>query len=96
MAAPATGYKVDETTTVTGSGGVQTQTSANSETKSWYNYDQTTNVVTSKGECYVVKTADGKYAKIKITDYYSPDSAKKSGYYTFQYMYHSDGSTNFH
>lgn len=39
---------------------------------------------------YVVKTSDGKYAKVWLKSYYSAINA--SGYVTFQYKYQADGS----
>jgi hypothetical protein len=41
---------------------------------------------------YIVKTADGKYAKIWIKSYYSATNV--SGYVSFQYKYQPDGSKN--
>jgi hypothetical protein len=41
---------------------------------------------------YVVKTGDGKYAKVWIKSYYSATNA--SGYVTIQYKYQADGSKN--
>jgi hypothetical protein len=39
---------------------------------------------------YIVKTADGKYAKVWFKSYYSATNV--SGYVTFQYKYQPDGS----
>jgi hypothetical protein len=39
---------------------------------------------------YIVKTADGKFAKVWFKSYYSATNV--SGYVTFQYKYQSDGS----
>jgi hypothetical protein len=39
---------------------------------------------------YIVKTNDGKYAKVWLKSYYSASNA--SGYVTFQYKYQPDGS----
>jgi hypothetical protein len=39
---------------------------------------------------YIVKTAEGKYAKVWFRSYYS--AANVSGYVTFQYKYQPDGS----
>jgi hypothetical protein len=41
---------------------------------------------------YVVKTADGKYAKLWIKSYYTATNV--SGYVTIQYKYQQDGSKN--
>ncbi len=40
---------------------------------------------------YVVKTAEGKYAKIWLKDYYNDDS--QSGFVKMQYLYQKGGST---
>jgi len=42
---------------------------------------------------YIVKTADGKYAKVWFKSYYS--AADQSGYITMQYKYQPDGSKRF-
>ncbi len=42
-------------------------------------------------EIYVVKTAQGKYSKIWLKDYYNDNS--ESGFVTMQYFYQKDGST---
>ena len=64
----------------------------------WYNYNPQTNVVTPvPGRTLVVRTADGRYAKIRIVSYYrgAPDvigDDSESRYYTFDYVFQSDGS----
>ncbi|GIV60442.1 MAG: hypothetical protein KatS3mg044_1397 [Rhodothermaceae bacterium] len=67
----------------------------------WYNYDSQTNVVTPiPGRTIVVRTADGRYAKLRILSYYkgNPDpgaidpAANPSRYYTFEYVFQPDGS----
>ncbi|WP_336665042.1 HmuY family protein [Elizabethkingia meningoseptica] len=72
--------------------------------KSWYNYNRDTNIVTPiAGNIIIVKTGDGKYAKIQITSYYkgapaniSTDAAMNdSGYYTFKFALQTDGSKTF-
>ncbi len=66
--------------------------------KGWYNYNQTTNVITPiPGRVLLVRTADGKYAKLEILSYYkdapaAPDATSASRYYTFRYIYQPDGS----
>ncbi len=64
----------------------------------WYNYNQTTNIITSiPGRVLIVRTGDGKYAKMEILSYYkdapaTPDPTSTSRYYTFRYSYQPDGS----
>ena len=42
---------------------------------------------------YIVKTADGKYAKVKVLSFYNDEG--KSGYVQFSYVYQPNGSKNF-
>ena len=64
----------------------------------WYNYNQTNNIISPiPGKVFVVRTGDGKYAKMEILSYYqgapaAPDANSASRYYTFRYIYQSDGS----
>ena len=67
----------------------------------WYNYDPTTHIITPiPGRTIVVRTADGRYAKVRILSYYkgAPDpgtidpEANPSRYYTFEYVFQPDGS----
>jgi hypothetical protein len=66
----------------------------------WYNYDGATNIVTPiAGKVFVVKTHDGKYAKMEIISYYkdapaNPDATSLTRYFTFKYVYQPNG-TNF-
>ncbi|MDJ1503707.1 HmuY family protein [Xanthocytophaga agilis] len=68
--------------------------------KSWYSYDQTTHIVTPiAGKFLLIKTADGKYAKVEILSYYkgapaSPDATKadETSFYTFRYVYQPNGT----
>ena len=48
---------------------------------------------TPNNHVYIVKTADGKYAKIKIENFYNDEG--KSGFVTFSYVYQADGSKVF-
>lgn len=73
-----------------------------SNPEKWYNYSGPPNhVITPKpGFVIVLKTADGKYAKLRIISYYkgapaAPDFNSIPRYYTFEYVYQSDGSRNF-
>ncbi|MCU0472995.1 MAG: HmuY family protein [Bacteroidales bacterium] len=59
---------------------------------SWFTIElatQGTQIVPSD-DIYIVKTADGKYAKVWFKSYYS--TTNLSGYVTFQYKYQADGS----
>lgn len=90
--APVDGYKIDETgapAIPTGSG------------KGWYNYNSQTHIITPiPGVVLVIRTGDGKFAKVQILSYYkgapeTPSSLSQSGYYTFRYVYQPDGSRKF-
>jgi hypothetical protein len=74
---------------------------------SWYSYNFATNIITPvPGKILVVRTANGKYAKVEITNYYKggvtpaadasdADKTAKQRYYTFRFTYQSNGSKNF-
>jgi hypothetical protein len=92
--APASGFVADD---IKGSG-------------SWYNYTATTEpqhaIIPVPGKIIVLKTTDGKYAKVEILSYYkgNPSTSSESfkelttrpaaKTYTFRYVYQADGSTN--
>jgi len=95
--APADGYKRDATGAPAISG--------------WYTYTATTEpqhaILTVPGKIFVIKTADGKYAKVEMISYYkgNPNTTTAafadlttrpaSRYYTFRYAYQGDGTTSF-
>ncbi len=64
----------------------------------WYNYDAAANLITPKaGRVLIIRTADGKYARLEILSYYKgapaiPTATDKSRFYTFRYFYQPDGS----
>ncbi|WP_375444206.1 HmuY family protein [uncultured Fibrella sp.] len=65
----------------------------------WYNYNSSTNIVTPiPGRVLVIRTGDGKYAKLEVLSYYenapaAPVATSRSRFYTFRYVYQPDGST---
>ena len=69
--------------------------------KGWYNYDAPTNIISPiAGKVLLIKTADGKHAKMEILSYYkgapaTPNSSSQSRYYTFRYVYQPDGTVKF-
>ncbi len=100
--APESGYVADSDTTLAipkGSG------------KGWYNYTGEGNppnaIIPIPGQIIVLKTADGKYAKMEILSYYqgNPDTSTpvfadvatrpKGKYYTFRYVVQTNGSRKF-
>ncbi len=90
--APTSGYNQDDGASLALSSGGG---------NGWYNYNPTTHLVTPvPGRVIVVRTADGRYAKVSIQSYYkdapaSPTQASESGYYTFRYVFQPDGSRSF-
>lgn len=66
----------------------------------WYTYAN--NVVSATpGRVLIIRTADGRYAKVRILGYYrgnpatvDPNTAQDR-YYTFEYIFQPDGSRNF-
>jgi hypothetical protein len=89
--APTTGYAVDSASgygVPSGSG------------NGWYNYNPAAMVLSPiPGRFLIVRTADGKYAKVRILNYYqgNPDPVDPftdlERFYTFEYVYQPDGST---
>lgn len=75
--------------------------------KGWYNYDGPTNLLTPiPGRVLVIKTANGKYAKVEILNYYkggvtpsatAADNVKinEQRYYKFRYTFQGNGTTGF-
>ena len=67
----------------------------------WYNYNPAAQTVTPiPGRVLHVKTADGKYAKIRIVSYYqgapeTPTAESTARYYTLDYVFQPDGSRQF-
>lgn len=62
----------------------------------WYNYANTI-ITPIPGRVLVVRTGDGKYAKVEILSYYrgapaTPTATSVSRYYTFRYVYQPNGS----
>ncbi|PIS25956.1 MAG: hypothetical protein COT45_01435 [bacterium (Candidatus Stahlbacteria) CG08_land_8_20_14_0_20_40_26] len=90
--APESGYVVDTILTYADMGGTH-EYSGNPDMKDWYNMSGMPPTFTALDTVYVVKTADGKYAKVKILNYY--DAQHNSGFITFKYVYQPNGSRNF-
>ncbi len=90
--APADGYEIEGEKTYaipTGSG------------NGWYNYDSKNMIIRPiPGVVLVIRTADGKYAKMQILNYYkgAPENITQddiSRFYKFEYVYQPDGSRSF-
>jgi hypothetical protein len=72
--------------------------------KGWYNYNHSTFEITPiPGVVLAIRTADGKYAKVKILSYYYgyPDSIPTDVYsridrtYSFKYVFQPNGTKKF-
>ena len=67
----------------------------------WYHYNPSTHIISPiAGKIIVVKTNDGRYAKLEILSYYQNsqpnDDLSNSQFYTFNYVYQPNtGVTNF-
>ncbi|MGF1533614.1 MAG: HmuY family protein [Bernardetiaceae bacterium] len=67
----------------------------------WYNYNPGANTITPiPGRVLVIRTADGRFAKLEIVSYYrgapaEPTMMDPARYYTFRYAFQPDGSRNF-
>lgn len=91
--APTTGYAYDTTST--------NLAIDNGLTTGWYNYDDNTHAFSPKaGRFFVMKSADGHYAKMEILSvnyagFNPPNPTPDSLIYKFRYTYQADGSVNF-
>jgi hypothetical protein len=88
--ATAAGY-VDDTIATISADSIVTE---NLAIKSWYDYNWLTHLLRPKPYVYVIRTADGKYAKLRLVSYYC-EGGQASGCFTFEYMYQGDGSRRF-
>jgi hypothetical protein len=64
--------------------------SYNPAMEKWFDYSYLANVLVPKPLVYLVRTHDGKYAKMHILSYYCAN--KSAGCLTFEYVYQGDGS----
>lgn len=83
----------DSVTTVPRTGYVRSRAgtdTTNAATEDWYDYSFTSHLLRPRPRTYAVRTADGKYAKIRILGYYCPGA--RPGCVTFRYVYQGDGS----
>jgi len=94
--APESGYVEDTIMTFTGHEG-EYERSCNPVLLGWYEMVGMPPTFYPTDSVYVVKTADGKYAKVQFLDYYYYDAEgnRHSGYISFKYVYQPDGSRDF-
>jgi HmuY protein len=90
LEAPAEGYVEDTIASIN----PDTITTENLAIKGWYHYNFLTHVLRPKANVYVVRTADGKSAKMRLVSYYC-DGGQASGCFTIEYVYQGNGSRSF-
>ncbi|MEA5128712.1 MAG: HmuY family protein [Proteiniphilum sp.] len=94
--APTSGYVVDTDFEISDVGGglppPTKMSTANPELCKAIGFTGPPPAYTPNEVVYVVKTADGKYAKVLFTSFY--DVTGNSGFITFKYVYQPDGSTD--
>ena len=94
--APTSGYVTDVEFEISDVGGglppPTKMSTANAELSKAIGFTGPPPAYTPNEHVYVVKTADGKYAKMIITSFYNEKA--ESGYITFSYVYQADGSTD--
>lgn len=98
--APETGFKRDTLITTDTSAATQYAIPTGSG-NGWYTYDFATNyIAATPGVVLIIKTGDGKYAKVEIQSYYKDKDPQPMPnptnfrYYTFRFAYQPDGSRN--
>lgn len=93
--APTSGYTVDgdlDIRLTPAMPPVYVTSTANSVCDDWATYDHDEHAWVFVEKVFIVKTADGKYAKIWLKSFL--DDEDNSGTITMEYAYQSDGSTN--
>jgi HmuY protein len=81
--APADGYLATEAA----------RDSVNRAIDRWYIYSWISHILKSSDHVYVVRTADGRYAKMRIVSYYCMGAMP--GCMTFEYVYQESGDRSF-
>ncbi|MCG8469208.1 MAG: HmuY family protein [Gemmatimonadetes bacterium] len=56
----------------------------------WYEYSFFAHTLEPKDQVYVIRSAEGMYAKLRILSYYCPEATP--GCVTFEYVFQGDGS----
>jgi hypothetical protein len=87
---PREGYMEDTIASIN----PETITTENLAIKAWYHYNFLTHVLHPKANVYAIRTADGKYAKMRLVSYYCA-GGQASGCFTIEYVYQGDGSRHF-
>lgn len=101
LEAPQTGYAYDTIPTVPGDAPLYAIDGNPRSANAWYIYQPTDHKIISKaGWFFVVKTADGKYAKLEISEATyagwdgNPTHLPDTLIYKFRYVYQPNGSTD--
>ena len=74
-------------------GTVAARDTVNPALRRWYDYGFTSHLLTPRPNVYVVRTADGRFAKLQILSYYCPGA--QPGCLTFRYLYQGGEGTSF-
>jgi len=90
LEAPAEGFVEDTIASIN----PEALTTENLAIKAWYHYNFLTHLLRPKPNVYIIRTADGKYAKMRIVSYYC-DGGQASGCFTIEYVYQGDGGRGF-
>ena len=95
LVAPTSGYTVDDSLDIRLTSAMPpayTASTANSVCDDWASYDHDEGAWVFVEKVFIVKTADGKYAKIWLKSFL--DDEDNSGTITMEYAYQPDGSTS--
>ena len=79
---PSTGYV----------GSPQPGDTTNAEIERWYSYNWTSHILEPRPTVWAVRTADGRYAKLRILGYYC--LGPQAGCLTFDFVYQGGGGTD--
>ncbi len=90
-----TDTKVDSFMTTFDMPPVYIETPANEELGNWVMFDHSDAMqwIIKKKNTYIIRTADGKYAKFKAINFLNEED--QQGFITFKYTYQDNGSTSF-
>ena len=73
-------------------GSPQLGDTTNAAIERWYNYNWTSHILEPRPTVWAVRTADGRYAKLRILGYYCPGPL--AGCLTFEFVYQGGGGTD--
>src|SRR4030067_1944879 len=83
--APESGYAVDVR--------VNPTETENPAFRKWYEYSYMTHILKPKKNVYIIRNAEGKYAKMQILKY---TCGQLAGCYSIKYVYQGNGTRNFY